>query len=92
MAIFQYIFFNFRYPDTVCEQSVSDVTDSFTEEQRKKKIHHYVVCKGATACMCHKKKELALRQLKRNRCLTTTLSSRRILLITIKCRCGGLFT
>ena len=78
MAIFQYIFFNFRYPDTLCEQSVSDVTDSFTEEQRKKKIHHYVVCKGATACMCHKKKELALRQLKRNRCLTTTLSSRRI--------------
>ena len=45
MAIFQYIFFNFRYPDTVCEQSVSDVTDSFTEEQPKKKIHHYVVCK-----------------------------------------------
>ena len=31
--------------DTVCTQSESDITDSFTEEQQTKKIHHYILCK-----------------------------------------------
>lgn len=31
--------------DTVCIQSESDITNSFTEEQQTKKIHHYILCK-----------------------------------------------
>ncbi|CAH3032974.1 unnamed protein product, partial [Pocillopora meandrina] len=38
--------------DTVCIQSESDITNSFTEEQQTKKIHHYILCKSVTACVC----------------------------------------
>lgn len=70
---------------------VTSTIVSLKNNEKRKFIIMYSA-RSATAWIYHQKKELALRQLKRNRCLTTASFSRRIWLIALKCRCGAFFT
>ena len=74
------------YVDVARVQSESDVMDSFSVEQQKKKTHHYILCKKRDCLGVSKEKRECI---KTQRCLTTASSLTRIWLITPKYRCGG---